>query len=129
MEVGRRGQGGPVNIDYTVKSEVTTETSVSSESVQVKVADNTNKSTQNSNGEGKNPSEAEVKKAVDKLNKFLEADNLKVEYAVHEKFGDLMIKIVDNNTKDVILEVPPKRILDMVAKMMETVGIFMDKRA
>jgi flagellar protein FlaG len=127
MEVGRIGQGGPVNIDYTSKSEVSSEATTTQ--VVTKVAENTNKTSNNLSREKENPTEKEVKKAVDKLNKFLEADNISVEYAVHEKFGDLMIKIVDSKTKDIILEVPPRKILDMVAKMMETVGIVLDKRA
>ena len=42
----------------------------------------------------------EIKKAVEQLNKFLEADKTHVEYEAHDKFGDLMIKIVDDKTKE-----------------------------
>ncbi|HAR84351.1 MAG TPA: hypothetical protein DCR69_01340 [Clostridium sp.] len=71
----------------------------------------------------------EVHKAVDKLNKFMEDEDIHAEYEVHDKFNQIMIKIVDNKTKDVLLEVPPKKILDMVAKMCEMVGILVDKKA
>lgn len=74
-------------------------------------------------------SKDDIKKAVEKLNKFLEDDNTHAEYAVHDKFGDLMIKIVDNSTKQVIMEVPPKKILDLVAKLCEAVGMVFDKKA
>jgi flagellar protein FlaG len=128
MEVGRIGQGGPINI--AVKSEVSTETSVvTAAPVVVQATEDTNKSSNNSNGEKENPTKEETQKAVEKLNKFLEGENIHAEYAVHEKFGDIMIKIVNTDTKQVILEVPPKKILDMIAKMMETVGIFLDKKA
>lgn len=73
--------------------------------------------------------EEDVAKAVDKLNKFLQEDNTTAEYEVHEVFGDIMIKIVDNNTKEVLMEVPPKKILDLVAKMCEMAGVVVDKRA
>lgn len=73
--------------------------------------------------------EKEVKKSVEKLNKFLEDEKVHVEYEVHDKLNQLMIKIIDDNTKEVIQELPPKKILDMVAKMCEMVGILMDKRA
>ena len=73
--------------------------------------------------------EADIAKAVDKLNKFLQDDNTTAEYEVHEVFGDIMIKIVDNDTKEVIMEVPPRRILDLVAKMMELTGVLVDKKA
>lgn len=77
----------------------------------------------------KSYSKKEVAKAVEKLNKFLKEENTYAEYSVHEKFGDIMIKIIDENTKEVIVEYPPKKILDLIAKMCELVGIAIDKKA
>lgn len=74
-------------------------------------------------------SEKDIKKAVEKLNKFLEDDNTHAEYIVHDKFGDVMIKIIDDKTKEVVMEVPPKKILDLVAKLCESVGVVFDKKA
>jgi len=71
----------------------------------------------------------EIHKSVDKLNKFMEDEDIHAEYEVHDKLNQIMIKIVDNKTKDVVLEIPPKKILDMVAKMCEMVGILVDKKA
>lgn len=73
--------------------------------------------------------EKDLQKAVDKLNNFLKDDNTHAEYSVHDKFNAITIKIIDDVTKTVIMEVPPKKILDMVAKMCELVGIVFDKRA
>jgi len=73
--------------------------------------------------------EKDLAKAVNKLNNFLKDDSTHAEYAMHEKFHTIMIKIIDDVTKQVILEVPPKKILDMVAKMCELVGMVFDKRA
>ena len=39
-----------------------------------------------------------------------------------------MIKIVDDDTGDVIAEIPPKKILDTVAKMCELIGVLIDKK-
>lgn len=73
--------------------------------------------------------EKEVKKAVDKLNNFMDEDNVKVEYEIHPQFKDIIVKIVEKDTGKVISEVPPKKILDMVAKMCEMVGVLFDKKA
>lgn len=67
-------------------------------------------------------------KAVKKLNKFLEDDNTHAEYSVHEDFNTIMIKIVDDKTKEVIMEIPPKKILDMVASICKQFGL-LDKKA
>jgi flagellar protein FlaG len=73
--------------------------------------------------------EVDVQKAVDKLNKFLEDDQTHAEYEIHSKFKDVMIKIIDDKTGNVVLEIPPKKILDMIAKMCEMVGVMVDKKA
>jgi flagellar protein FlaG len=39
-----------------------------------------------------------------------------------------MVKVIDIETKDVIKEFPPEKILDMVAKMWEVAGIMVDER-
>jgi flagellar protein FlaG len=127
MEVGRSGQGGSISIDYKIKGEASSQ--VSTTSFVNKPTEATSKSAHTLTNEQENPSNEEVINATDKLNKFLDGENVHAEYAVHDKLGDIMIKIVDNNTKEVLLEVPPKKILDMVAKMLETVGILIDKKA
>lgn len=87
---------------------------------------NINKSTEIRTKEIK---ELDVKKAVDKLNVFLEDDKTHAVYEIHPKFKDVMIKIVDDKTGAVVLEIPPKKILDMIAKMCEMVGVMVDKKA
>jgi flagellar protein FlaG len=85
--------------------------------------------TKDSKSNEKPINEVELRKAVDKLNKFMEDDNVSVEYSVHPQFKDTMIKIIDKSTGNVITECPPKKILDMVAKMCELAGIIFDKKA
>lgn len=69
----------------------------------------------------------ELEKAVDKANKvFNESTHLKFE--IHDKTKDIMIKIVNDETGEVVKEIPPKKILDMVAKMCEIAGIIVDEK-
>ncbi|SFC60581.1 flagellar protein FlaG [Clostridium uliginosum] len=70
----------------------------------------------------------DLDKALLKLNKFLDDEKVHTEYSVHKDLGTIMIKIVDDNTKDIIMEVPSEKILDMVASMCKQCGIF-DKKA
>ena len=72
----------------------------------------------------------DVKNAVDKLNKFLEDNATHAVYEPNQFFKSVVtIKIVDDTTGQVIQEIPPKKILDMVQKMMEMVGVLFDKKA
>lgn len=71
----------------------------------------------------------DLDKALIKLNKFLEDENVHAEYSVHDNFKNtIMIKIVNNTTKDVLMEVPPKKILDMIASMCRQFGLI-DKKS
>lgn len=69
----------------------------------------------------------ELDKSLKKLNRFLEDDSVHAEYSVHEDFRTVMVKIIDDATKEVILEIPPKKILDMVASMCKQFGLI-DKK-
>lgn len=134
MDVSRIGQGGQISFDN-----MSTKIDTGNSKQVTDVNDPQPVVPKASMGEGEavdgqikkdSPSEEEVKKALDKLSKFLEDDNTSVEYQFHNTFkNDLMIKIVNKNTNQVILEVPPKKVLDLVAKMVEMVGILFDKKA
>lgn len=95
----------------------------------VKANEDTSREFQHGNAE-KEINEKQIKKAVDKLNKFLQGESTKVEYERHDKFkNDFTIKIIDKESKKVIKEVPPKKILDMIAQMCEMAGVIFDKKA
>ena len=40
-----------------------------------------------------------------------------------------MVKVIDEGTDEIIREIPPEQILNMVAKMWELAGLLVDKRA
>ncbi|MEW8956202.1 flagellar protein FlaG [Clostridium sp.] len=111
MEVTRIGQGGPMALNNA------------SEGNDIK--GNEGKATTK-----EDISQKELNKSIDKLNRFLKDENLRVVYENHEKFkNSIMVKIINEDTKEVIMEIPPKKIVDMVAKMCEMVGILIDKKA
>ncbi|WP_315070745.1 flagellar protein FlaG [uncultured Clostridium sp.] len=62
--------------------------------------------------------------AIYKINNFMKDDNIYAEYSYHKETKTTMIKLIDENTKEVILEIPPKKILDMVASMCKQFGLF-----
>lgn len=74
-------------------------------------------------------SEKELREAAEIVNTLLKKHDSHVEYTMHEKFRNvIMIKIVDSKTDEVLQEIPPKKIMDMVAKMCEIVGIMVDEK-
>ena len=65
--------------------------------------------------------------AIEKAN-HIEKGNTECQFSIHEKTNQIMIKIVDQTTKQVIKEIPSEQILDMIAKMCDLVGVFVDEK-
>lgn len=59
--------------------------------------------------------------------KFIVYDR-RFEFSVHEKTKEILIKVIDVKTDEVIREIPPEKILDMVAKLCELAGVFVDEK-
>lgn len=127
MEVRTISQGGQAALNYNNTTQVHIEDSGVSSGNQTNI--HVSKENVQVGANEKRYEEKDVKKAVDKLNKLLEDSNTHVEYEVYDKFKDIIIKIVDDDTKKVIKEMPPRKILDMVAKLCEIAGVLVDQKA
>jgi len=73
-------------------------------------------------------SEKVVIDAIDRVNRAISGANRRFEFSIHEKTKEIMIKVVDSDTNQVVREIPPEKILDMVANMMEMAGLMVDER-
>ena len=65
---------------------------------------------------------------IERANKAIAGSTCNFEYSIHEGTKEIMVKVIDQDTKEVIREIPPEKILDMVAKMWEMAGILVDER-
>ena len=73
-------------------------------------------------------SEKAVIDAIEKANKVFEGVYRRFEFSIHEKTKEIMVKVIDSATDEVIREIPPEKILDMVATIWEMAGILVDER-
>lgn len=80
------------------------------------------------NGENNQIDELEVIRAIEHANNSLEGVYTQFEFSIHEKTREIMVKVIDRDSGEVIREIPPEQILDMVAKMWELAGILVDER-
>lgn len=81
-----------------------------------------------SRGQTQYPKE-EIENVVQGLNEFLQAaphTHLKFEF--HDQLNEYYITIVDETTKEIVKEIPPKKMLDMFAAMTEYIGILIDRK-
>ncbi|MBB3130897.1 flagellar protein FlaG [Paenibacillus rhizosphaerae] len=68
-------------------------------------------------------------KAIDRAVKALQGPTTILEMSVHEKTNQIMVKVLNKDTGELIREIPPEKTLDLVAKMMEIAGILVDQKA
>ncbi len=69
-----------------------------------------------------------LESAMAQANKKIAPTTTQLSYSVHKVTKDIMIKILNSETKEVIRELPPEKNLDAVAKMWELAGILVDER-
>lgn len=66
--------------------------------------------------------------AIEKANKKVMGPNKEFEFAIHESTKQIMVKVLDSETKEIIREIPPEKVLDAVAQMCELAGLFVDEK-
>ena len=75
-----------------------------------------------------NNEKARLKETVDKANKILEGSGRYFKYEVHKATNQVVISVIDDKTNEVITEIPPKKLLDVVGRLMELAGLVVDER-
>lgn len=73
--------------------------------------------------------EAMLERSIEQANKALEVHNRHIAREVHDVTKTVIYTLKDNETGEVIQEFPPRKIQDMIAKMWELAGLFVDERA
>ena len=74
------------------------------------------------------PSKEQLEKAVKGINDFIETSNTHIQFKLHEKLNEYYVTVVDNDTKEVVREIPSKKVLDVYAAMTEFIGLIVDKK-
>ena len=69
-----------------------------------------------------------LEKAIEKANKSMVFRNRYLEFRIHEKTNEIIVRVIDSETKEVIREIPSEKILDMFASMLELAGLLVDER-
>lgn len=77
---------------------------------------------------GNPPSEHTIKQAISDINKKINPNTI-AEYGYHEETNRVTIKIVDKDTQKTVKEYPAEETLDMIAKVWELAGMFVDQKS
>lgn len=98
--------------------------SITSEAAKVKVQERLSKETTH-----KEPvTQEKLQNVVQGMNEFLSASNTHLKFEFHDRLKEYYVTIVDDVTKEVVREIPAKKMLDMYAAMTEFVGLMVDQK-
>ncbi|MDX8360572.1 flagellar protein FlaG [Cytobacillus sp. IB215316] len=69
-----------------------------------------------------------IEKLFDELKKFVEPTRTSIKYEYHEELEEYYVTIIDDLTKEVVREIPAKKILDLYAAMTDFIGLMVDEK-
>lgn len=65
---------------------------------------------------------------LEKLNQKLLGRDMKMQFRIHERTGYTLVRLVDMQTGDVIKEIPPENMLNVIGKIWDDMGIAVDRK-
>lgn len=72
--------------------------------------------------------EQELEESIKDLNKAVEALHKDLRFQIHEQSERLMVEVIDVVKNEVIKEIPPQQLLDMLGRIREMVGLIIDEK-
>ena len=73
--------------------------------------------------------EHEMIASIESANQDLKTVDKRLEFSIQEKTKQIMVKVIDQHTDEVIREIPSQKILDVIAGILECAGIIVDEKA
>ena len=82
---------------------------------------------QGQQGEG-HATQKQIQAAIEHVKRASKMSRTRCEFSYHEATKRVSIKVLDEETNEVIKEIPPEKSLEMVEKMWELAGIMVDEK-
>ena len=70
----------------------------------------------------------EVEEALRKLNDTADAMQLSLRFQMHQGSDRWMVQVIDVRQDEIIREIPPENILNVVAQIQSLIGVLLDER-
>ncbi|MGY0402073.1 flagellar protein FlaG [Carnobacterium jeotgali] len=70
----------------------------------------------------------ELKETVEKANRFLLGLKTQFDFKIHEGTGRTVVRLIDKQTEEVVKEIPPEKMLDILASFWDLAGILVDRK-
>jgi len=71
-------------------------------------------------------SEREVRDVVEDVQQYLLEHNIRLSFSLHDKTGDLVVRVLDKDTGEVIRQIPPEEMLKLREKLEQLTGVLLN---
>lgn len=72
--------------------------------------------------------EQDIIQGIEEASGKLEAQFKELKFSIHKDTKRIMVRIVDKDTQEVLREIPPEKILDIMAKVEKNAGLYIDEK-
>ncbi|MDR6883476.1 flagellar protein FlaG [Bacillus sp. 3255] len=79
-------------------------------------------------GEVRSVGDDQFNKLINKAIKAAQGISTELEISVHKETNDLIVRVINKDTGDLIREIPSEKMIDMIQKFVEMSGILIDKK-
>ena len=73
--------------------------------------------------------EAKTEKIAKTIKEYVNSVQTDLQIQVHQRTGDIMVKVISKNDGKVVREIPSEELLNLAAKMQDMMGILFDGNA
>lgn len=70
-----------------------------------------------------------LKEVAEKTQAFLDDLNIRLDFQVYEETGDMIVRIFNRETEELLREIPPEDLLEINGRIADLRGILFDKKA
>ena len=74
------------------------------------------------------PSVALVDKLIQDVNEMMQGSTTHFEFTIHEKSGEVIVKLIDDETNEVVKEIPSEKMVELMSNLRELVGLCVDEK-
>jgi len=65
---------------------------------------------------------------VDRLNDTARIYNIGLRFSIHQETERLVVQVYDRRDNEVIREIPPEKVLNLVAQIQQMIGLLLDEQ-
>lgn len=73
-------------------------------------------------------SEEAIKRMIDQANRSLAEHHTQLSFSIHERTREVVVKVLDTDSGEVLKEIPAEKTLDRLAAVLEDIGWIIDRK-